>query len=778
MNIMRVKQADGSIVSIPLGSGTSGSGGYYTPSVTDNGNNTITISFTPSSDDMPAVDSVTFNAGDTQTLEEMLQGFEQDPGSVKVYVDSAIGETSGYAATAQQSAVFASTYAQNAEQSRDEARLAAESAKVSEQNAENYEAAAEQSAEVAQNAKNDAQELKNEVEQKLANGDYKGEKGDKGDSGVYVGSGDMPEGYNVQIDPEGEAFNIGDLFGESIPDYWEEHISEKVATIKALQDAGGNDVVNFAWFSDFHYGGDKSYTGNVGVLCAAVMDACDIPLTLMNGDTLTASACRSEELALSLIDTAKEIYAPIGYDRLMLVSGNHDDVYGTSGGVSFVNKIAPEKIWNALYRPQSKDFRRVFGGNGTYFYLDNVPQKVRFVCLNSSYYDGEAITNGTTKAMSIGFGTEQLDWLENTALSVEQGWSVAVASHIPPINEYKSHFTDTTYDRVRSIITAKADCIIAVFCGHMHRSNIYTDELPCPVITVTCAVNTPYDGTTAERVAGTVTETAIDVVSINKATKTINMTRIGHGSDRVVGYGGTVVVTYSVTNTLSNCTNSNSATIIEKGSAYSATITAKSGYVLDSVTVTMGGSAVAVTNGVINIASVTGDIVITATATEEVVEPTYTNLFDKNKALLNARFNSSRTAVTQNGCFVTNVCALPDDYTTNDCYLYLKGIAPTGGESATYDKLLVLYTTEKETLAIGDVADLALQFNLTTNLGVKWETLDDNKKYYKINLKQNATGTIQTPSQNKAFALVFSIGTTALTKDNLPDIIMSFEPIE
>ncbi|MGN1082001.1 MAG: hypothetical protein ACI4SJ_00510 [Candidatus Avispirillum sp.] len=33
----------------------------------------------------------------------------------------------------------------------------------------------------------------------------KGEKGEKGDSGVYVGAGDMPEGYNVQIDPDGEA---------------------------------------------------------------------------------------------------------------------------------------------------------------------------------------------------------------------------------------------------------------------------------------------------------------------------------------------------------------------------------------------------------------------------------------------------------------------------------------------------------------------------------------------------------------------------------------------
>lgn len=36
----------------------------------------------------------------------------------------------------------------------------------------------------------------------------KGTKGDKGDPGVYVGSGDMPEGYSVQIDPDGDVYDI------------------------------------------------------------------------------------------------------------------------------------------------------------------------------------------------------------------------------------------------------------------------------------------------------------------------------------------------------------------------------------------------------------------------------------------------------------------------------------------------------------------------------------------------------------------------------------------
>lgn len=83
---------------------------------------------------------------------------------------------------------------------------------------------------------------------------------------------------------------------------------------------------------------------------------------------------------------------------------------------------------------------------------------------------------------------------------------------------------------------------------------------------------------------------------------------------------------YSVTKNLTNCTINNNATQVVEGSAYSATITANSGYELSSVSMTMGGSAVSVSGGVISIASVTGDIVITASATEKPVTPTYTNL--------------------------------------------------------------------------------------------------------------------------------------------------------
>lgn len=85
-------------------------------------------------------------------------------------------------------------------------------------------------------------------------------------------------------------------------------------------------------------------------------------------------------------------------------------------------------------------------------------------------------------------------------------------------------------------------------------------------------------------------------------------------------------VYYTVTNNLTNCTSSNSAGEVIGGESYFATITADSGYELSSVTVTMGGNPVTVSGGTISIASVTGDIVITAVATEKTVTPTDNNL--------------------------------------------------------------------------------------------------------------------------------------------------------
>lgn len=100
----------------------------------------------------------------------------------------------------------------------------------------------------------------------------------------------------------------------------------------------------------------------------------------------------------------------------------------------------------------------------------------------------------------------------------------------------------------------------------------------------------------------------------------------GTGVVSIAAVTGTVVITaqgtpavYTVTNTLTHCTSDNPAAVAAYGSAYSATLTEDTGYTFSSVTVTMGGTDITATaydsgDDSITIASVTGNIVITATA--------------------------------------------------------------------------------------------------------------------------------------------------------------------
>lgn len=86
--------------------------------------------------------------------------------------------------------------------------------------------------------------------------------------------------------------------------------------------------------------------------------------------------------------------------------------------------------------------------------------------------------------------------------------------------------------------------------------------------------------------------------------------------------GSEVITVYNITNSLINATNTNVSETIQKGSSYTATIIPDNGYSISSVNITMGGnnitsSAYDSANKKINIASVTGNIVITVTTIQD-----------------------------------------------------------------------------------------------------------------------------------------------------------------
>ena len=168
---------------------------------------------------------------------------------------------------------------------------------------------------------------------------------------------------------------------------------------------------------------------------------------------------------------------------------------------------------------------------------------------------------------------------------------------------------------------------------------------------------------------------------------------------KTVNIGNLVLDTnvyYTVKNTLTNCKNSNSATQVKEGDSYSATITANDGYELKTVTVTMGGANVSVSGGKINIASVTGNIVITAVAEEKqaaeptnFAEPNTSNTTDWSIWCNNARFGGDGTYRALTGNIVTNYVPFQVGDT-----LYFEGltVATTG---TSMNQGLVFYDSSK-----------------------------------------------------------------------------------
>lgn len=159
-----------------------------------------------------------------------------------------------------------------------------------------------------------------------------------------------------------------------------------------------------------------------------------------------------------------------------------------------------------------------------------------------------------------------------------------------------------------------------------------------------------------------------------KAIGTIKVMMGGVDITDSVFTGTSDVLRRSVTKNLTECLSSNTRAAVIDGQSYVTTLTANSGFAINSVTITMGGVDVSTyyKDGIISIPEVTGDIVITATAVTSA--PAYTNqlvnaidmsgnVIGKTAMYTNKRYNSSSgDPVDNTGTLITGLipCAIGD----------------------------------------------------------------------------------------------------------------------
>lgn len=392
------------------------------------------------------------------------------------------------------------------------------------------------------------------------------------------------------------------------------------------------------------------------------------------------------------------------------ITGNHDawqNVREGSLGTMDNSAIFKSHIAAAVSNGWIKNCDSI----STNAYMDDAGAKVRFIFVDAS-------PNATYRPGYTGqMGKE---WLQSCLSGLPDGYKAIILSHYP-LDARLSADGWTDKQDWASYITPYAKSIICCICGHNHNS---VSEVADGIlyISTTCAGKSGEDGLT--RVYGTADATAYDVYVIDTDTETIYINRYGIGDDRILSYAETVV-TYGITSNLSNCTNSSSVASAPAGSQYTATISPNDGYTLDSIIVTMGGTDItstAVSGGNISIASVTGDIVITASASASAAG--YTNMLplavDSDGSAFNDghgwasgyRLNSSggTTAVT-NGCTVTGfIPAKKKDV------LRLAGIElhKTGSTNDSHQRI-VAYDSSFAYIATQNLSSLAWPHELDDN---------------------------------------------------------------
>lgn len=487
-------------------------------------------------------------------------------------------------------------------------------------------------------------------------------------------------GQNGTIADTEMPFSISEIdttgYGK-LPSYWENAVNTVITTIRGLH-ADPKNIPLFAYFSDCHIRPNATTPnpGHTGTLAAMVMNACQIPFAVCCGDVARSdgNGLTSEDDMKQCFVAANNNFAPIGWHRLLQTQGNHDGSWGTANGKTYAYQMDSAQLYDYIYRKQEAASNHVFGGGDkSYFYVDDTEHKIRIIMLNCLWCEMPYNADGTAafdRQHYFGYGQAQLTWLATTALNVESDWVIFIGTHVPPLDmyrgesyqEYRTKWTrdiellrgilsayenKTTYSGSYTKNTSRGEGdwanvsvsvdfsgalgrIAGFFCGHCHVDTINTGDLPFPVITITSDGDISYDGAEENRVLGTDNEHAIDFVTINKVTQSVTLTRLGVGASRAYSYKG--IVLYAVSNNLTNVTTSNSVASVEGDTAYTATLTVKDGYEKLTVSVKMGGvdiTSTAYSNGVVNITKVTGDIVITASATKKA---SYTNLADTTSA--------------------------------------------------------------------------------------------------------------------------------------------------
>ena len=160
---------------------------------------------------------------------------------------------------------------------------------------------------------------------------------------------------------------------------------------------------------------------------------------------------------------------------------------------------------------------------------------------------------------------------------------------------------------------APTNCVVSQHLLHVNSTFVGTSIVSGQEFSATLSAE---EGYTVASVVVTMGDTDVTSTAYDSSTGAVSITAV---TGNIVITASAAINEYSITQSLTNCTTDITETVVNYGDSISGTVTADSGYSIASVNVTMGGtdittSAYDSTDDSITITSVTGNVVITASA--------------------------------------------------------------------------------------------------------------------------------------------------------------------
>lgn len=324
-----------------------------------------------------------------------------------------------------------------------------------------------------------------------------------------------------------------------IPEYYNtnNYLSDKIDDIREIGFGLSINSTRFVFITDYHV---PDNTGNSPALAKKIMRETGIKELYFNGDynNKENTPIGGYDVLCSFLDDVK----PLEYgNHIYYTTGNHE--YNDPSGAESNLRIERPPIFQ-LFNAYDKNIVSINPDATNAYYVDYPDAKIRIYGIDCNYES--EITPATRKYMF------------DSLLEVPEGYSVFVTSHVgkgsagsetlssrfEQIMECCAAMNDgtsatfslgTPFGTVTYNFAGKARTFIGAITGHIHVDGYVIYDSRFPVIITEC--DTLDTTRNPNKVAGTVTEQAFDVVQIDVTNQRIYCTRIGDGSDRTFSFG-------------------------------------------------------------------------------------------------------------------------------------------------------------------------------------------------------------------------------------------------